>query len=102
MHPRCTSARRRARRARLNHQVAQLFTWFLYLLIFAVIARSLLSWFPISQDNQFAYVLRRITDPLIEPFRRVMPRTGMIDLSPMVVIIILWLMIAVVSQTTAS
>ena len=33
MHPRCTSARRRARRARLNHQVAQLFTWFLYLLI---------------------------------------------------------------------
>lgn len=86
----------------MNHQVAQLFTWFLYLLIFAVIGRSLLSWFPINQDNQFAYVLRRITDPLIEPFRRIMPRMGMIDLSPMAVIIILWLMIAVVNQAAAS
>lgn len=85
----------------MNHQVAQLFTVFLYLLIFAVIARSLLSWFPVNQDSQLAYVLRRITDPLIEPFRRIMPRMGMIDLSPMAVIIVLYLMITVVNQAAS-
>ncbi|MGH2633020.1 MAG: YggT family protein [Tepidiformaceae bacterium] len=86
----------------MNHQVAQIFTGFLYLLMFAVIARSLLSWFPINQDGQLAYLLRRITDPLIEPFRRIMPRMGMFDLSPMVVVIVLYLMITVVNQAATS
>ncbi len=32
-------------------------------------------------------MLLRVTDPLIEPFRRIMPNTGMIDMSPMMAII---------------
>lgn len=86
----------------MNPQIAQVFTIFLYILIIAVIARSLLSWFPVSPDNQLASLLRRVTDPLIEPVRRIMPRTGMIDLSPMAVIIVLYLMIAVVNQAASA
>ncbi|WBL36410.1 YggT family protein [Tepidiforma flava] len=31
-------------------------------------------------------LLFRVTEPIIDPFRRVMPRAGMIDLSPMMAI----------------
>ena len=86
----------------MNHQVAQLVSAFLYLLILAIIARSLLSWFPVSPRNQFVRLLNQFTEPLLEPVRRIMPRTGMIDLSAMVVIIILYVMLTVVNRAAAS
>lgn len=82
----------------MNAQIATLFVVFLYLLIAALIARALMSWFPVSRDNQFVRVLIQVTEPLLEPVRRIMPRTGMIDFSTMVVIILLYVMIAVVQQ----
>lgn len=85
----------------MNDSVAQLFTLFLWLLILAVFLRSLLSWFPVSQDNEVARLLYRVTEPLLDPVRRVMPRTGMIDFSGMVVIILLYVMIAVVERAAA-
>ncbi|WP_322818250.1 YggT family protein [Tepidiforma sp.] len=85
----------------MNDSVAQLFTLFLWLLIVAVFLRSLLSWFPVSQDNEVARLLYRVTEPLLDPVRRVLPRTGMIDFSGMVVIILLYVMIAVVERAAA-
>ncbi|GIW13270.1 MAG: hypothetical protein KatS3mg062_0709 [Tepidiforma sp.] len=85
----------------MNDTVAQLFTLFLWLLIVAVFLRSLLSWFPISQDNELARLLYRVTEPLLEPVRQMLPRTGMIDFSGMVVIILLYVMIAVVERAAA-
>lgn len=82
----------------MNDTVASLFTLFLWLLILAVFLRSLLSWFPISRENEAARLLYRITEPLLEPVRRVLPRTGMIDFSGMVVIILLYVMIEVVRR----
>jgi YggT family protein len=46
-----------------------------------------LSWFPVDQTSTVYQMLLRVTDPLIEPFRRIMPNTGMIDMSPMMAII---------------
>ncbi len=86
----------------MNHQVAQLLNAFLYLLIVAIIVRSLLSWFPNAQNNQFARVLVQFTEPLLGPVRRLMPRNLMIDFSPMIVILVLYLMINVVNQAAAS
>ncbi|MCA9845521.1 MAG: YggT family protein [Dehalococcoidia bacterium] len=57
-----------------------------------------MTWFPTSRDNQLARLLDRITEPLLEPVRRIMPRTGMIDFSAMVVIILLYVMLTVVSR----
>ncbi len=82
----------------MNHQIAQIFVFFLWVLIAAIVVRSLLSWFPNASRGQFGQLLHRFTEPLLEPVRRIMPRTGMIDLSAMVVIILLYLMIAVVNQ----
>lgn len=86
----------------MNHQVAQIVSAFLYLLILAIIARSLLSWFPVSPTNQFVRLLNQFTEPLLQPVRRIMPRTGMIDLSAMVVIIILYVMLNVVTRAAGS
>ena len=44
--------------------------------------------------------MHQITDPLIQPVRRYMPRTGMIDLSPMLVIAVLYVMIIVVGRVS--
>lgn len=86
----------------MNNQIALIFTTFLYLLIVAIIVRSLFSWFPnIDRNNQFVRLLDMVCEPLLQPVRKIMPRTGMIDFSSMIVIIVLFVMITVV-QSAAS
>jgi YggT family protein len=58
-------------------------------LTFAIVARSLLSWFNLPPGNRLSVMLEEITEPIIAPIRRVMPRMGMMDLSPLVAIIVL-------------
>jgi YggT family protein len=82
----------------LNGAIATLFTIFLYFLIAAIIIRSLMSWFPIGRDNQFSRAIYQVTEPLLEPVRRLVPRTGIIDFSAMIVIVLLYVMLQVVSQ----
>ena len=84
----------------MNSAIAGILNAFLYILIIAIVARALLSWFPISRSNPLIQLVHQITDPLIEPIRRIMPRTGVIDLSPMIVIVVLWLMILVVNRVS--
>jgi YggT family protein len=73
----------------LNPYIAQLTITFLTILTWAIIVRSLLSWFPIDQGSTLYQMLYRVTEPIIEPMRRVMPQTGMIDLSPLMAILVL-------------
>ena len=58
--------------------------------IFEIIlfARAVLSWFPIRPDSPLVPVQRAlftVTEPVLAPVRRIVPRTGMFDLSFMVV-----------------
>jgi YggT family protein len=60
----------------------------LYLL--AIFARMVLSWFPMQRDGlgaQLHSVLFSITEPVLGPLRRAIPRAGMFDLSPLIVVI---------------
>lgn len=59
------------------------------MLTWSIIARSLLTWFPIDQNSYLFQMLYRVTEPIIDPIRRVMPQTGMIDFSPLAAIIAL-------------
>jgi YggT family protein len=74
---------------------------FIQMLTWAIVARSLLSWFPIDQSSPLYQLLFRVTEPIIEPLRRVMPSTGMMDLSPMAAIILLIVMGQLVSGLAA-
>ena len=60
-------------------------------ILIAIFVRAILSWFPVNRENPIVAVVFQITDPLLAPARRIMPRTGMIDLSPMVTIIALFI-----------
>lgn len=68
---------------------------FLILLyIIAIVLVIIGSWFPMAPDGP-AYrgfvFLRRITDPVLEPVRRVVPPVGgVVDLSPTIVLLVLF------------
>jgi YggT family protein len=62
------------------------------LMLFAIIARVLLSWMPSGGPSRIKMLLHDITEPILGPFRAVIPRIGMIDISPIVAIFVLDLM----------
>ena len=62
--------------------------------LFVILARIVLSWFPISPGSAMASVysfLYAITEPVLAPIRRIIPPTGMggmgLDWSPLIVTI---------------
>ena len=67
------------------------------LMIWFIIAQAILSWLVafdvINYRNRFVYsvgnFLDQVTRPLLEPFRRIIPSLGGIDVSPIVVILLL-------------
>ncbi|MCH7625756.1 MAG: YggT family protein [Chloroflexi bacterium] len=56
---------------------------------FALLARVVLSWINLSPTNPLVVIINQITEPILAPIRRVLPKMGMIDLSPMVALIII-------------
>lgn len=62
-----------------------------HLLALAVFLRAILSWFPISRFTLPAALLDDITDPVLAPLRRVVPRLGTLDITPIVAIAALYL-----------
>lgn len=65
------------------------------ILQFAIIGRSVLSWFPIDPRSPIVSILNEVTEPILAPLRRVVPRVGMIDLTPMAAIFILFIVLRV-------
>jgi YggT family protein len=61
----------------------------LQILWFLIIVRALLSWFPIDPSNPIVRILYEITEPVLMPFRRVIPRIGMMDLSPFAALLVI-------------
>jgi len=59
-------------------------------LTLAIFIRVILSWF-MTSPNMLTFILDKITEPVLAPLRRIIPRTGMFDFTPMVAIILLQL-----------
>jgi YggT family protein len=57
-----------------------------WLLIFG---RVVLSWFDPAGRSRIGGFVVAATEPILGPIRRALPRTGMIDLSPLIVLIVL-------------
>jgi YggT family protein len=56
-----------------------------------IVIRALLSWFPVDRNNVLVGFLETVTNPILVPLRRIIPRLDMIDLTPMVAILLLML-----------
>ena len=57
----------------------------------ALIVRVIASWFGVSQYTKWMRPVVLMTDWLLEPLRRVLPPFGLLDLSPLVAYLVLWL-----------
>jgi len=63
--------------------------YLLQVMAWLIIARSLMSWFPNARGNRIVELLYQVTDPILVPLQRLIPRIGMIDISPIVAVLIL-------------
>lgn len=77
-----------------SETVLRLLGLVLYILGWLVIARSLLSWFPNARGNALVDFVYQVTDPILLPLQRIIPRIGIIDISPMIAVIILFVLSA--------
>ena len=73
--------------------------------IVLIVARALLSWFPMSPGTPLARVnsyLVRITEPVLAPVRRILPPIGVggqgIDLSVLIVVIVAQVIVGVLER----
>ncbi len=82
------------------HSVAALVDLLIQIYTWVLIASAVLSWLlafgiinrhspVVSQVGRFLY---QITEPALRPIRRVIPLVGGVDLSPLVLILLLWLL----------
>jgi YggT family protein len=63
-------------------RVIDIYSW-------ALIIYILMSWFPNARESAIGRFLVSICEPYLEPFRRIIPPLGMIDISPIVAIMVL-------------
>lgn len=65
---------------------------------FIIIIRSILTWFPdIDRSNPIVKFIFQVTEPVLQPIRGALPQSGGIDFSPMVVIVIIWVLTGVLA-----
>ena len=63
---------------------------------FILLARVLLSYFPnFDRSNPIVRLLYEITEPVLAPIRNLLPRTGMMDFSPLIVFLIITVLMRV-------
>ena len=55
----------------------------------ALIGRVILSWISVSPSNPISIFIHQVTEPILAPIRRLLPRMGTLDLSPMIAIILI-------------
>jgi YggT family protein len=61
------------------------------ILLFAVILQAVLSW--INPHSPIQYVLDAVTRPLLRPIRRIVPPVANVDLSPLVLMLVLFVLL---------
>ncbi|MDG0865508.1 YggT family protein [Candidatus Lucifugimonas marina] len=64
--------------------------WLMQIFGYLIVARALSSWFPDARHHPIVQLLYQVTDPVMIPASRIIPRIGMIDISPMIVILVLF------------
>ena len=67
---------------------------FVWMIILQVVMSWLIAFNVINTSNRFVYLvgdfLYRVTEPVMRPIRRLLPNLGGIDLSPLVVLLLLF------------
>ena len=67
-----------------------LVSWAFSIVMLAIFVRVIASWIGVSEFRRWMRPFVLLTDWIIQPVRRVLPAAGMIDFSPMVAWLVLW------------
>ena len=82
--------------------ISYVLTLYVYILIAAAVMSWLIAFNVINPRNQFvamvAEFLYRITEPVLRPIRRILPNFGPVDLSPLVVLILIWFLRSLLNE----
>ena len=54
-----------------------------------ILLRVIVSWYSPKPTNILVVILYRVTEPFLAPLRRIIPRVGRFDFSPLVAIILI-------------
>ena len=67
--------------------VADLLNQIINLIFWLVLIRVIISWVNPTANNPMMMVIYQVTEPIMAPFRRIIPPIGGLDLSPIVLIV---------------
>ena len=73
----------------LINAVFKLLILSVYLFMFAILIRIVLSWIAPGNYSPVTALLNDLTDPILRPFRRIVPTFGGFDISPLIALILL-------------
>jgi YggT family protein len=69
--------------------LATFVNWLFTVIELAILVRVLFSWIRPDPYNPFVRMIHLVTDPVLQPLRRVIPPMGMLDITPIVALILL-------------
>jgi len=70
--------------------LAQVLNFALTIYLWIVVLRALISWVSPDPYNPVVQFLRKATDPVLDPISRALPPMGGMDMSPIVLILIIY------------
>ena len=74
--------------------IDMVFDLFIWILIISVVMSWLISFKVVNTTNRFVYLIAdftyRITEPALRPIRRFLPNLGGLDISPIVLLMVIW------------
>ncbi len=78
--------------------IGELLKLSIYVLIFSIFIRAILSWFSMGRYNPVIQLLYSFTEPMMAPIRRFLPTITGLDLSPIILFFLLMLLIKLLVQ----
>jgi len=78
--------------------IAELLKLAVYIMVFSIFIRALLSWISMGRSHSMLQLLYSFTEPLMARARRILPAMGGLDLSPIIVFIVLMLILKLLVQ----
>ncbi len=80
------------------YALATMLDMIINVIIFIVIVRAILSWISPDPRNPIVLSIYALSEPILRPVKRIIPPMGSVDLSPLVVIILLFLLKSLLIQ----
>lgn len=73
------------------------------ILVMIIAIRAIVSWIPIPKESAFLKILYKITDPMLEPIRKLIQRSAfgqnmMVDFSPVILILIIYILRGILNK----